>query len=544
LKPAHRYQHINSGLASSKIIIHFFKNAAMQLNFIKHHNLWHYAGFVFGSACLLFFLADRNGYEGDDLNSIAAMFQLDAGLRGDIAVYRYPWQPLGYWIGFTVFKLTGSPSAIFLLAPLAGTITLALLVVYMSKAAAQEHGIVLYAAILVLIPELWFSGLYYNTSILAMPLVVLAVLLLYECPSSSLALLAGALAGIAVCIRLDFLLACPMLTVIAWRQNKSIKTPSLVAIATCTVLALALAFRLVALEQIMADYRQAHAEMVERAQEYGWNRYTKTWVAMIVLHPAGWFLLMVGGFVAVLNYWRNDRYLTVVYGIAALPLLYPLPNLLSVKYLLPLMVFLPVFLLHSVEQLTALLDKRFQHYVEPCIIAVAIMALVISIEPQSHAPFIRAAITDARQVGTHDGGRSFGAYLLQMLRVDRLVEVNYQQLAAEELLHFMQQQTGPDVVIAGQENYFFNGATGWRHFQLLAERDGMHGEVVDPHLLRFTFGPRHLWVSASLEKDIGRIAGAYQVTPLVIDVSNEKLTSHDVYATVQNVIRSKEINSP
>ena len=81
------------------MIIHFFKNASMQLNFIKNNNLWHYAGFVFGTACLLFFLADRNGYEGDDLNSIAAMFQFDAGLRGDITVYRYPWQPLVYWIG-------------------------------------------------------------------------------------------------------------------------------------------------------------------------------------------------------------------------------------------------------------------------------------------------------------------------------------------------------------------------------------------------------------------------------------------------------------
>ena len=184
-----------------------------------------------------------------------------------------------------------------------------------------------------------------------MPLAVLAVLLLYECNSAPPALLAGALAGIAVCIRLDFLLACPMLAVIAWRQNKSIKTPLLVAIATCTVLALALAFHLVTLEQIVADYRLAHAEMVARVQEYGWNRYTKTWVAMIALHPAGWFLLLVGGFVAVLNYWRNDRYLTLAYGIAALPLLYPLPNLLSVKYLLPLMIFLPVFLLPTLSNL-------------------------------------------------------------------------------------------------------------------------------------------------------------------------------------------------
>jgi hypothetical protein len=512
----------------------------MKLNLIRHLNIGHFIVFSMCIASSMFFLADRNGYEGDDMNIICAMFNLDAGLQGAIDVYRYSWQPLGYWIGVAVYKLTGSPTAIFMLAPLAGTISLTLLVAYMSKAASQRHGILCYLAILILIPELWFSGLYYNTSIIAMPLVVFAALLLYENPSFAQILLAGVLVGLAVLIRLDFVLACPMFAVILWHQRRSLKLTFLLAFAVCSVLALALVIQLVTLEQVVADYQRAHTEMVERGQSGGWNLYTKAWVTMMALHPAGWLLLIVGGPLTVRQFWRKDPSLTIIYGVAAVLLLYPLPNLLSVKYLLPLMIFLPVFFVHCLEHLSSLLADRYQRFAEIGMVAIAIIALTVSFEPQSHVPFIRVVLSSARQVGTHDGNRSFGAYLIQMFRVDRMVEVNDYQRTAEELLQFMQKSTGPDVLIAGFDSYFLNGSIGWSYFQLLAENANVHGSVVGDHLLFFKFGFRHLWVSAYPEKALRQITSEYQTSPLVIDVRNDKLTSREVYSAVHDAIQSEK----
>jgi hypothetical protein len=489
-------------------------------------------------ASLLFSFADRNGYEGDDLDSISAVFQLKSALQGDISIYRYSWQPLAYWIAAGVFRLTDSPTAIFLLAPLAATITLVLLVVYMAKAAKNQHGMSFYVAILILMPELWFSGLYYNSSIIAMPLAVTAVLLLYKCSHPYRALVAGICAGLAILIRLDFILICPMLAVIAWQGGKSLKAPILLAITVSATLVVALTLNLITINEVATAYSRAHAEILARSQDGGWNRYTKTWVTLMALHPAGWLLLAGGGVLTGIAFWRKSVFLTLAYAIALIPLLYPIFDLLSVKYLLPLMVFLPVFLLHAVEQVETLLSVPHRRFVESGIVLMSIFALFVSVEPQSKSPlFIRVAVSDTRQVGTHDGTRSFGAYFIQMMNVYRTAPMNDRLLAARELLEYMQRPEGKNVLFVGDESFHGNGAVGWRYFQLLAEREGIHGLVAGKHFLDFKFGARHLWVSADLEADIVRITP--HDLPLVIDARNATLTSNEVFALVHNALLSE-----
>lgn len=498
-------------------------------------------GFALCVGALMFFLADRDGYEGDDMNVIAAMLHLDAGLDGRIEIYRYPWQPLGYWIGAAIYNISRSPTAIFLLAPLAGTLSLTALVVFMSKATGRRHGILFYASILILVPELWFSGLYFNTSVLAMPLIVVALLLLRERPAYGRVILAGILAGLAALIRLDFLLACPMLAVVAYERHRSPKWTLLLTLGVCAALAAALAARLVSIGQILADYRLANVEMIERGQSPGWNAYTKAWVVLTALHPAGWLLLAVGGPLETLRSWKENVLVTLAYGIAALFLLFPASSLLSAKYLLPLMVYLPAFLVRCFERLEERLPPRCHRFSDITVVVIAVVALSLSIEPHSRPPFLRFSVVHARQVATHDGARSFGAYLVQMFNVNRSGADNDfkdRQKAAAELLAFMRRPLGPDILVAGYDGYFNNGSIGWRQFQLLAEKNKTHGSVVGDHLLLFEFGGRRLWVGAYPERALAQIADDYRSIPRTIDLRDDQMSSREAYLMVHDAIRS------
>src|ERR1700686_2792085 len=93
---------------------------------VRHARLLLLAFFLINLIFLSIF-ADRDGYEGDDLNSILPMLHLQEAKRQDLLIYRYDWQPLSYEIGAVVFKVTQKPFAIFLLAPFAGAVSLVLL---------------------------------------------------------------------------------------------------------------------------------------------------------------------------------------------------------------------------------------------------------------------------------------------------------------------------------------------------------------------------------------------------------------------------------
>src|SRR6266496_6842305 len=114
-------------------------------------------------------LADRNGYEGDDLNSILPMIHLDQAKRGELLIYRYGWQLLAYEVGAAVFSITRTPSAIFLLAPIAGAISLTLLLLATWDDKRSWPGLGKALIALLAIPELWFSGLYFNSTVLGLP---------------------------------------------------------------------------------------------------------------------------------------------------------------------------------------------------------------------------------------------------------------------------------------------------------------------------------------------------------------------------------------
>jgi len=167
-------------------------------------------GFFLVNLIFLSVFADRDGYEGDDLNSILPMLHLQEAKQHDLLIYRYDWQPLSYEIGALVFEVTQKPSLIFLLAPFAGAVSLALLLSIIWRRPSISEFVKALVAMMA-VPELWFSGLYFNSTILGLPLALSSFALLRSNPRTPFLFLAGILLGTAALMRFDFVLAGPAL---------------------------------------------------------------------------------------------------------------------------------------------------------------------------------------------------------------------------------------------------------------------------------------------------------------------------------------------
>lgn len=486
-------------------------------------------------------MANHDVYEGDDINIITPMIQLDSALAGKLDIYRYPWQPLTYWLGAGLVKLFGSPAIVYLLAPLAATVSLGLLILFTANTTKKHHSIFVYICFLIFIPELFYSGLYFNATIVAMPFVIFSALLLQTNSSAFSTLLAGILTGLAILMRLDFILACPMLLVITWYRNQSLKLALILVSTVLTVLGLALFFELVSLDRIISDFNIAHEEIVAKAHDPGWNLRSKLFVLSIAMYyPAVLVLLPF----AVINFYQNEisqkKYFKLIFILAILPLLYPFTSLLSVKYLLPLYIFLPVCFLYGYEYLSELIISKYKKdYAKTGVFVAAILALLVSIELQNKSPFIRCTLFEARRVGTHDGARSYGAYLVQTLGFYRIRDVNFNFLAAEEIIDFLKKQNGSDILFVGKENIFSNGGIGWRATQLLAETNHIHGQVIGDHLISFDFGPHHLWLAENLDNANDNIKQS-QHKPLIIDLGSQEIAAQDAYAIVHALLNKPQ----
>src|ERR1700730_7705811 len=225
-------------------------------------------GFFLVNLIFLSVFADRDGYEGDDLNSILPMLHLQEAKQHDLLIYRYDWQPLSYEIGALVFEVTQKPSLIFLLAPFAGAVSLALLLSIIWRRPSISEFVKALVAMMA-VPELWFSGLYFNSTILGLPLALSSFALLRSNPRTPFLFLAGILLGTAALMRFDFVLAGPALALIAMRQDRSLVAPLYLASGVLAVIGLALLGGLLDSTQILDIYRNSAGEIAAKADMTG-----------------------------------------------------------------------------------------------------------------------------------------------------------------------------------------------------------------------------------------------------------------------------------
>lgn len=447
------------------------------------------AFFVVNCAFLLL-LCDRDGYEGDDLNSVVPMFHLDAAKQGLLDIYRYAWQPLSYELGAAVYRMTHWPDAVFLLAPVCAAISLSLLLLMLwrdGKTATLVAGLIALLAI----PELWFSGLYFNSTVLGLPFALAALWLLRSRPRISAAMLAGGLAGIAILMRLDFILACPAFAVTAWGADRSIRRPVVLASGVVTVLIAAALIGWLDPSQILLTYRESAGEIAAKSADPGWDLRAKLFVASVALSPLGWVIVLLGAPDVILRTLRRAPLLFVAWAAAVAAFAVPVRGLLSVKYIIPLLMFAPFFLVSALAAIELRTPESLRAFLLPAAFAATCFLAIFSFNMTRTPPNLQIALHATRQVVTHDGFRSYGGYLWQMAMVDRFAPRLDWQLAASCIIGALE-AGGPDIVVAGQESAMLPGGIGWRHVQLALERAGHRGTLISSHQVQFDVGVRRL----------------------------------------------------
>lgn len=431
-------------------------------------------------ALLLFALlipfADFDGYEGDDLNSVVPMLYLEPAKAGAFLIYRYDWQPLFYELGAALYRLTNSPDAIFALAPLSAALSIALMV----QLARPQTGFIVALGLVALAPELIYSGLYYNTTIIGLPLLLLAMVLLRQMGWASL-VAGGVSLGLAILMRMDFMMTGPALALLAAEARRDARAPIVLTAACLAFLTGAYAFGVLDAEGILAQYRIAAQEIADKAHLPGWDARTKLFVATTLLSPAGWLLTASVLLVVIIDGIRRSPIRLVLWIAASVPMLLLVSAPLSPKYGLPILPFWLLLMAASARMSPVALRTA-----GPLLLGVASAQMVVSITPQRDTPYVNVGLKPAKSVGTHDGPRAYGGtiWLVRDL-AGHTGDPSAQQLAQGLAAGV---RAGARVTFTGGENFFDEGGIAWRRASILLARAGARSEPQGSGRLTWTLG--------------------------------------------------------
>lgn len=458
------------------------------------------------AAALLFLTAfsDRDGYEGDDLNSILPMIHLDEAKHGDLLIYKYHWQPLAYELGAAVYRLTNKPDTIFLLAPIAGAIAMALLFLLTCRKLSSVAELINASVALLAVPELWFSGLYFNSTILALPFAVTSLLVLRWTPPGS-AVWSGVLLGIAALLRLDFILAAPIFLLMAWETTGKAKAALWFCFSLAALMLLAYVAGILDPREIAEIYRSSAKEIAEKSQAPGWDLRAKLGTISIMFSPLGWIILVVGGPLVLIESFRRDPKLFLARVAALMPLLLPIPNLLSAKYAIPLLMFAPGFLTMSLSRIETRLQPRLGNVPVAMGSLVSIGLIFVSVSLLGKPPYLVFGTLASRQIGTHDGPRSYGGYFWQIREIRFGDERTDNQSCASRILKDFLDNRPKRLLVVGDEGFFDPGGAGWRDLQLELEDMGVHGKLTAPHRIAFARDGAELVLTRDLPTDIDKL---------------------------------------
>lgn len=448
---------------------------------------------VFGLAlAVLWLCADRTGYEGDDINSIVPMLNLRESLSGALEIYRPAWQPLSYELGAIIYALSGSVTAVFVLAQL--SIAAGIGILYLTT---RHLGLapLFFVPVLLLFPEILYSGLYFNSSALGFPLACVAVLLAFTGQSRASAAAIGGLLSLAILMRMDYVLIVPVVAAIRiWRQ-RDLAEVFIGAGAALAVFALAFVAGLLDPAAILETYASARDEIITKADTPGWDDYSKLMVATVVFSPTGLAFMLIALIWTVLT---PRAWVPALIGLICLvPMIFAARNMLTPKYMLPAFALMPVIAALIWVDVSARLYRILYRGLAALWVGATVFFLVAALEPVGEAPYLRIALTDTKQIGTHDGARSWGGYLWQMARVPY---TNADKDAAtERLLDEVLAPREGAVAFVGPQNYFSPGGLAWRNLQLRLAQAGYRGQVIGKEALRFDLpaGPLFLLTSGS-----------------------------------------------
>lgn len=372
--------------------------------------------------CLWF--GDRQGFEGDGL---AIMFGIDnLELVGRRNVYRYYWQPLAYEVTAQLAGLLNSPLQINLIGSAFGAVGLGLLTLLLWRLLASVPYALLTSLVLLLcIPELTATALYFNASALALPFVSGSLLLLRLGRSKSglpwPLLLAGALMALGCLFRLDFLVCVPFSVVLLIRWGASQWRRDALAYAAGVA---------IVLTAFVAAYPAYPREAIAMISGYGAGEYADSGarsvrVFLFTLGPAFIVLLLfarflwksrkLGGTGASRLFQGRDLWLLA----SLAPMLTPLTYLYSGKYLIPFFVCLLVVVAGAVPRAYRIAADKPLLWTRLGKVTLVLSALTVAIFTIAGVPDpasfrkqpLQAIFSEPLRAGMHDAFRTAGGYL-------------------------------------------------------------------------------------------------------------------------------------
>lgn len=446
---------------------------------------------------VLAFLGDRNGYEGDDLNIIIPMLSLPDALLNDLTLYKYGWQPLAYWVGWGVFQLFGTVTPIFLLSPIA--IAAGLTILYGVLVFRFALPRLLFIPLVFLTPEVIYTGLYFNSTALGYPFAMMAVGLAFLGRSRVAAAATGVLLAIAVLFRLDFVLVAPAIWLLRVFQTRDLIDSVIVVLSGLACLAVALVLGVLDIPGIFEIYSESREEIVARAGVPGWGARTKVFVATTIFSPLGWCALVGLGAYLIAQRQRVPWLAIFAALLSLAPFFYTMLNLLTPKYVIPVLalysMIVGIVCVDLLKRLRGPLKMAFQ----TIWIALTLLLIFVAIEPDNKAPYLRMTASDARQIGTHDGSRSWGAYLPQFRSVAKTSLFSAKEESAHQLMVWAETDNRGDLWIAGEASVFADGGMGWRHLYLLAKQLGYEAERIDRMTTRLSIGATTIYLTTDIE---------------------------------------------
>jgi hypothetical protein len=379
---------------------------------------------------IFLFFGDRGWWDGDAVAQVEGVVNFK--YLGPTGVYRYYWQPLAYQVSLATVHLTDQPYLLYYLPQIFGAASICVLLAALHVFTKGKLSLLLSFCILLLQPELFFSGLYYNSTVFSMLPLSIAILFLFwkDTPKSVVSfsknpeqvwntvryVVIGVNAALACFFRLDFLLCLPLFAyLLLVSETQKIKSLAVFSAAVVAIFGLFFVTGLFNPTMILGILGEHNHVVDEWSAEYA----TPIWkgkVAFTLMSLVIWPILLAYTVYFFVNGLLKKNWLALLMIVPIAILLYPLSTLVSPKYLVPGVIFLPFVFATMLLQLQHRLGQSTFKKISYGLIALTVFLQLLSIQPSSKFPFI-AITPEPMFLGTHDGPRAVGAYIRGYNRV-------------------------------------------------------------------------------------------------------------------------------
>lgn len=375
---------------------------------------------------LFLFFGDRVGWEGDDIDQLEGI--VNFAHKGKDGVYRYYWQPLTYEVNLWLMNWLDRPQLLFIIPQILGSINILVLLVTVYIFVEKYLNLILCFSFLIVFPELFFCGLYYNSTVYAMLPMLIGLLFFFwqQSPIKFVHLwhdiryfILGITLTTSIFFRFDFVLAFPLIWVlILFDQSLKQRIKNYVIYSISSVFLLGFfwftdIFNIQKLIYIVRTHDQGVAT---------W-KMAASWINLwTITNSIIWMILLACLLYFIINSIKTKHWKFFILILASLTLLYPLPTLTSPKYLIPGIIFLPFILAKMALVIKEKLSKKQFQVISLVFIAFSFSIQIISIQFVNYLPFITIS-REPNFTITHDGTRSSGAYLKGYNRV-RQAQIN------------------------------------------------------------------------------------------------------------------------